>query len=101
MAEKTANVGHVVQVIGPVLDVQFEEGHLPAIYNGVRITSEGYNVAEPLDIVAEVQHHLGEGRVRTVAIKPTEGVVRGLKATDLREGISLPLVPGPLSRPLH
>ncbi len=79
MAEKTAKLGHVVQVIGPVLDVQFEEGHLPAIYNAVRITSEGYNVAEPLDIVAEVQQHLGEGRVRTVAMKPTEGVVRGMK----------------------
>ena len=101
MAEKTAQVGHVVQVIGPVLDVQFEEGHLPAIYNAVRITSEGYNVAEPLDIVAEVQQHLGEGRVRTVAMKPTEGVVRGMKAADLGEGISVPVGRGTLGRVLN
>jgi len=67
MAEqKYAGVGHVVQVIGPVLDVQFESGHLPAIYNAVRITSEGYNVPTLLDIIAEVQQHLGEGRVRAV-----------------------------------
>src|SRR5216683_893091 len=101
MAEKTANVGHVVQVIGPVLDVQFEEGHLPAIYNAVRISSEGYKVGEPLDIVAEVQQHLGEGRVRTVAMKPTEGVVRGMKATDLGEGISVPVGRGTLGRVLN
>src|SRR2546427_8173625 len=101
MLEKATRVGHVVQVIGPVLDVQFEEGHLPAIYNAVRITSEGYNVAEPLDIVAEVQQHLGEGRVRTVAMKPTEGVVRGMKATDPGEGISVPVGRGTLGRVLN
>src|ERR1700688_1698676 len=54
-------VGRVIQVIGPVLDIQFEEGHLPAIYNAVRVTSEGFNVPEPLDITVEVQQHLGEG----------------------------------------
>jgi len=75
MAEKYAAVGHVVQVIGPVLDVQFEAGHLPAIYNAVRITSEGYNLPEPLDVTAEVQQHLGEGRVRAVSMEPVEGMV--------------------------
>src|SRR6202163_2178762 len=83
MAEKQGAVGHVVQVIGPVLDIQFEAGHLPAIYNAVRITSEGYNLPEPLDVTVEVQQHLGEGRVRAVAMEPTEGMVRGMKAQDL------------------
>src|SRR5882762_8536573 len=67
MAEQ--QVGRVIQVIGPVLDIQFEQGHLPAIYNAVRITSDGFNLPEPLDVTAEVQQHLGEGRVRTVAME--------------------------------
>src|SRR6266849_2290425 len=92
MAEKHGAAGHVVQVIGPVLDIQFESGHLPAIYNAVRITSggynlpeprDGYNLPEPLDVTVEVQHHLGEGRVRAVAMEPTEGLVRGMTAVDL------------------
>ena len=52
MAEK--QIGRVVQVIGPVLDLQFEAGHLPAIYNAVRITSDGYNLPQPLDVTVEV-----------------------------------------------
>src|ERR1700752_2379145 len=91
MAEKQAVVGHVVQVIGPVLDVQFEAGHLPAIYNAVRITSEGFNVPEPIEVTAEVQQHLGEGRVRAVAMEPTGGLVRGMKAVDTGAGITVPV----------
>src|SRR5438046_5909284 len=91
MAEKYAGVGHVVQVIGPVMDIQFEEGHLPAIFNAVRITSEGYNIPTPLDIIAEVQQHLGEGRVRAVSMEPVEGMVRGMKAYDLGTGIEVPV----------
>src|SRR6201987_3288744 len=91
MAEKKQGVGRVVQVIGPVLDIQFEEGHLPAIYNALRITSEGYNLPEPLDVTVEVQQHLGEGRVRAVAMEPTEGRVRGMKAYDTGDGISVPV----------
>src|SRR5205823_1532392 len=91
MPEKYAAVGRIVQIIGPVLDVQFEDGHLPAIYNAVRITSDGYNVPEPIDVTAEVQQHLGEGRVRALAMEPTEGLVRGMKAHDLGEGISVPV----------
>ena len=71
-----------MQVIGPVVDVEFPEHHLPEIYNAVRIISEGFDVPEPIDVVAEVQQHLGEGRVRTVAMKPTDGMVRGMKAID-------------------
>jgi F-type H+-transporting ATPase subunit beta len=91
MAEKNPGVGRVVQVIGPVLDIQFEEGHLPAIYNAVRVTSEGYNLPEPLDVTAEVQQHLGEGRVRAVAMEPTEGMVRGMKAVDSGDSIKVPV----------
>ena len=58
--ETKNRIGHVVEVIGPVVDVQFQEGHLPLIHNAVRITSEGFDVPEPLDIVAEVEQHLGE-----------------------------------------
>src|ERR1700680_1484038 len=91
MAEKQAAVGHIVQIIGPVLDVQFESGHLPSIYNAVRIPSEVCNVPEPIDVTAEVQQHLGEGRVRLVAMEPTEGLVRGMKATDTGAGITVPV----------
>jgi F-type H+-transporting ATPase subunit beta len=91
MAEKYAGVGHIVQIIGPVLDVQFASGHLPSIYNAVRITSEGFNVPEPIDVTAEVQQHLGEGRVRCVAMEPTEGLVRGMKAFDTGTGITVPV----------
>jgi F-type H+-transporting ATPase subunit beta len=91
MAEKQAAVGHIVQIIGPVLDVQFESGHLPSIYNAVRISSEGFNVPEPIDVTAEVQQHLGEGRVRCVAMEPTEGLVRGMKAVDTGAGITVPV----------
>ncbi|MBI3668328.1 MAG: F0F1 ATP synthase subunit beta [Acidobacteria bacterium] len=91
MAQEKNNVGQVVQVIGPVVDVQFEEGRLPKIYNAVRITSEGFQLPQPLDIIAEVQQHLGESRVRCVSMKPTEGVVRGMKAIDTGDGISVPV----------
>ena len=91
MPDQKERIGHVVQVIGPVLDIQFKEGHLPAIYNAVRVTSEGYNVPEPLDITVEVQQHLGEGRVRAVAMEPIEGMVRGMKAIDSGEYIKVPV----------
>ena len=99
MAEK--NVGRVVQVIGPVLDIQFEAGHLPAIYNAVRITSEGFNIPTPLDVTAEVEQHLGEGRVRTVAMEPTEGMVRGMKAVDTGRPIEVPVGRATLGRVMN
>src|SRR5260370_12220138 len=101
MAEQYAAVGHVVQVIGPVLDIQFEAGHLPAIYNAVRISSEGYNLPEPLDVTAEVQQHLGEGRVRAVSMEPVEGMVRGMKAYHLAQGITVPVRRATLGRVLN
>ena len=60
MATTEQKTGRVVEVIGPVVDVQFAEHHLPMIHNAVRITSEGFQVPTPIDIVAEVEQHLGE-----------------------------------------
>ncbi|HEX9918663.1 MAG TPA: F0F1 ATP synthase subunit beta [Pyrinomonadaceae bacterium] len=85
------NIGKVVQIIGPVLDVEFEENHLPPIYTALRVTSEGFDVPEPIDIICEVEQHLGEGRVRTVSMKPTEGVVRGMRALDTGGPITVPV----------
>ncbi len=101
MAQEKINTGQVVQVIGPVVDVQFEEGCLPAIYSAVRITSEGFKSPEPLDLVTEVQQHLGEGRVRCVSMKPTEGVVRGMKAIDLGGPITVPVGRATLGRVMN
>ncbi len=85
------NIGRVVQVIGPVVDVAFEEKNLPPIYTAIRITSEGFEVPSPIDIIAEVEQHLGEGRVRTVAMQPTDGMVRGMKAIDTGGPITVPV----------
>ncbi|RMG48982.1 MAG: F0F1 ATP synthase subunit beta [Acidobacteria bacterium] len=92
--------GKVIQVMGPVIDVQFED-HLPTIYNAVRVTSEGFDVPEPIDIILEVEQHIGEGRVRCVSMKPTEGVVRGMKAIDLGHPIQMPVGREVLGRVLN
>nr|HEV7953546.1 F0F1 ATP synthase subunit beta [Candidatus Acidoferrales bacterium] len=92
MAAKQGAIGHIVQVIGPVVDVKFDSDKaLPEIFNALRITSEGYDIADPIDIICEVQQHLGENRVRAVALQPTEGLVRGMKAYDLGEGVTVPV----------
>ncbi len=96
-----SKIGKVIKVAGPAVDVQYSEGHLPKIFNAVRITSEGFDVPNPVDIVCEVQQHLGEGRVRTVAMQPTDGLVRGMQAEDLGEGISVPVGPQTLGRVLN
>src|SRR3954447_11540351 len=83
-------VGKVVQIIGPVLDVEFE-GYLPPIYQALRITSDGFDVQDKIDVVAEVQQHLGEGRVRAVSMLPTDGMVRGMKVIDLGGPITVPV----------
>ena len=101
MATENSKTGRVVEVIGPVVDVQFAEGHLPPIYNAVQITSEGFDTPDPLDIIVEVQQHLGEDRVRCVAMKPTEGLIRGMKAVDLGQEISVPVGRGTLGRVLN
>ena len=91
-------VGKVVQIIGPVLDVEFSEGYLPPIYQALRVTSEGFDVPQPIDVICEVQQHLGEGRVRAVSMLPTDGMVRGMKAIDTGGGITVPVGSGTLGR---
>jgi F-type H+-transporting ATPase subunit beta len=95
----TENVGRVVQVIGPVVDVEFDQ-QVPAIFNAVRIqgASEGDAV---IDVVAEVEQHLGENRVRCVSMLPTDGMVRGMKAVDTGQPISVPVGPSTLGRVLN
>ena len=85
------NVGRVIQVAGPAVDVQFSEAALPPIYQSVRVVSEGFNVPSPIDVILEVQQHLGESRVRCVAMEPTEGMVRGMKAIDQGGPITVPV----------
>jgi F-type H+-transporting ATPase subunit beta len=85
------NVGKVVQIIGPVVDVEFSEESLPPIFNAVRITSEGFKVPQPIDITAEVEQHLGEGRARCVAMEPTDGMIRGMRAIDTGAPIRVPV----------
>lgn len=91
------NKGKIIQIIGPVIDIEFQEGQLPKIYNAVRIprlSTEG--VQE--DLIVEVQQHLGEDRVRAVAMDSTDGLTRGLDAFDTGEPISVPVGPATLGR---
>ena len=83
--------GKVVRIIGPVIDVEFPEDQLPAILNAVRIQGRSSPAAEEIDVTAEVEQHLGENRVRCVAMEPTEGMVRGMDAVDLGEPITVPV----------
>jgi F-type H+-transporting ATPase subunit beta len=94
-------IGKVVQVIGPVVDIEFADGHLPDIYNAVQIKTEGLAGESKVDIICEVEQHLGESRVRTVAMKPTDGMQRGMKAVDLGEPISMPVGPATLGRVMN
>jgi len=95
------NIGKVVQIAGPAVDVQFGEGTLPPIYQAIRVVSEGFTVPFPIDVVLEVQQHLGEGRVRSVAMQATDGMVRGMKAIDLGGPISVPVGKGTLGRVIN
>jgi len=81
----------VVQVIGPVVDVEFSEGHLPPIYNAVRVLDDHDKGEVPIDVITEVAQHLGESRARCVAMQPTDGMVRGMTAVDLGQPISVPV----------
>lgn len=98
--EQNGQVGTVVQIIGPVVDVEFTD-YLPPIYQALRITSEGFDVDEKVDVIAEVQQHLGEGRVRAVSMLPTDGMVRGMKALDLGGPITVPVGAPTLGRVMN
>jgi F-type H+-transporting ATPase subunit beta len=96
---EAGKAGKVVQVIGPVVDIEFDGGRLPEIYNAVRVS--GRVADQDIDIVVEVEQHLGENRVRAVAMKPTDGLQRGMKAEDLGAPISMPVGPNTLGRVLN
>ncbi|MEE8303946.1 MAG: F0F1 ATP synthase subunit beta [Candidatus Tectomicrobia bacterium] len=90
------STGKIVQVIGPVVDVEFEPGQLPAIYNALKIRQDGGEV-----ITAEVAQHLGESTVRAVSMQPTDGLVRGVEAEDSGQPISVPVGQEVLGRILN
>jgi F-type H+/Na+-transporting ATPase subunit beta len=91
------NIGTITQVIGNVIDVQFETGSLPAIYNALKITNP--EISDQKDnLIVEVMQHLGERTVRCIAMDQTEGLVRGMPARDTGSGISVPVGEGTLGR---
>src|SRR5438876_3757491 len=94
-------IGHVTQISGPAVDVKFTEGAMPPIYEAIRVVSDGYKVPYPINVILEVQQHLGENRVRCIAMQPTEGMVRGMKAIDLGGPITVPVGPGTLGRVMN
>ncbi len=94
-------VGKVIQVAGPAVDVEFPEGQIPVIRTAIRITSKGFNVPEPISIICEVAQHIGESRVRTIAMQPTDGLVRGMEAVSLGEPITVPVGKETLGRVLN
>jgi F-type H+-transporting ATPase subunit beta len=102
MAAEDTKTGKIVAIIGPVVDVEFEGGRLPEIYNALRIAraeeSEGQSTE---DVIAEVEQHLGENRVRAVAMTTTDGLRRGMDVVDTGAPISVPVGPQTLGRVLN
>jgi F-type H+/Na+-transporting ATPase subunit beta len=84
------NEGVIAQVIGPVVDIDFEEGNLPSIYNAIRIPRKSIEGIEE-ELIVEVQQHLGENRIRAIAMDSTDGLVRGMKSIDTGEPITVPV----------
>ncbi len=123
-----SKVGRVVQIIGPVVDVEFKDVDLPEIYNAIRITNEELDEGSPdtlqdmrrhygvrslrdtvtdgeaatlVDIIVEVEQHLGEDKVRCVSMHPTDGLARGMKAIDLKGPIQVPVGESTLGRVMN
>lgn len=90
-------IGKVVQVIGPVVDVRFENGKLPAIYNAIHIYHD-HKAHDRQKIVVEVMQHLGDDTVRCVAMSSTDGMTRGMEAEDTGAAIAVPVGEGVLGR---
>ncbi|MEE9197778.1 MAG: F0F1 ATP synthase subunit beta [bacterium] len=103
MSAEGKREGRVVQVIGPAVDIEFPGGELPEIYNAVSIYfgDEGMSFYGKDHITVEVAQHLGENRVRTIAMEPSDGLVRGMKAVDSGGPITMPVGPGVLGRVLN
>jgi len=97
MSENEINKGKIVQIIGPVLDIDFSGGTLPSIYNAVEIKRKSTEGKDEV-LITEVQQHLGESRVRTVAMDSTDGLVRGMEAIDTGVPISIPVGEAVLGR---
>ena len=95
------NIGRVISVSGPAVDVQFEEKTMPPIYQALRIVTDGFDVPQPLSVIVEVEQHLGEGRVRCIAMVATEGMVRGMKAIDTGAVITVPVGRATLGRVIN
>jgi len=96
------NEGHIVQVIGPVVDVEFAGGSgIPAVLNALQIPRKSPETGEETVLVSEVQQHLGEDRVRSVAMDSTDGLVRGMKVFDTGAPISIPVGKGILGRMMN
>ncbi len=95
------NEGRIVQVIGPVVDVEFSEGHIPSVLNALHIARISSETNEANTLVCEVQQDLGEFRVRSVAMDSTDGLVRGMKVIDTGEPISVPVGPEVLGRMMN
>src|SRR6201993_1707301 len=95
------NVGKGIQIAGPAVDVQFTAAAMPPIYQALRVVSDGFTVPTPVNVILEVQQHLGEGRVRCVAMQATEGMVRGMNAIDLGGPIPVPVGHKTLGRVLN
>jgi F-type H+-transporting ATPase subunit beta len=85
------NVGKVIEIIGPVIDIEFPEGQLPEIYHAIEIDFASAGGDNKSNIISEVQFHLGENRVRTISMHPTDGLVRGMKAYDTGQPITVPV----------
>jgi F-type H+/Na+-transporting ATPase subunit beta len=99
-ATKQSN-GKVVQVIGPVVDIEFDADSVPEIYNALEIKSKGAEGAPDIDLTVEVQQHIGRGQVRAVAMSTTDGVVRGMEAVNTGAAISVPVGEAALGRILN
>ena len=97
---KKHNIGKVVQVIGPVLDVEFESEHLPELYNALRIREKSDSGVD-IDVTVEVQQHIGRNQVRAVAMSSTDAVVRGMNVEDTGGPITIPVGEAALGRILN
>lgn len=92
------NEGHIVQVIGPVIDIEFSGGNVPPVLNAIKVPRKSVETGEDTYLICEVQQHLGEDRVRTISMDSTDGLVRGMPAQDLGEPITVPVGPEVLGR---
>src|SRR6186997_962155 len=95
-AAPAQNIGRITQIIGSTFDVEFDEAHLPPIYNAVKIVSDHKGVK--INLTGEVQQHLGGGRVRCIALGSTDGLIRGQDVVDTGGPVTVPVGEATLGR---